>query len=177
MLVDINFNPDELVFDPEKHKYFYDDIPDHLKSLHMGDILVRLDKGIYEYWDVNEPMLDGYEFENYYDNYLPNGREYTDTYGYGVCDNYQQVLERDEDVKKFIDDPDKKFILKLCYIAKKDQPADGGWRWHKWGEYIGDLDPQYEYLYDEDDDIEGVFVYQLLEVVEVPEKDTEDDDK
>lgn len=170
MLVDINFNPDELVFDPIKHKNFYDNVSDYMKSLHMRDILVKLDTGIYEYWDVNAPLLDGYEFNHYFDNYLPSGQKYIDCYGHGVCDNYQQVLERDEDVKKFIDDPDKKFILKLCYIAKQDQPENDGWRWEKWGEYIGDQKPQYEYLYDEED-IDGVFCYELLEVIELPKKD------
>ena len=41
-----------------------------------------------------------------------------------------------------------------------------GWRWHKWGPYIGTLNPQYEYLDDENfgDDFEYVLCFELYKV-------------
>lgn len=76
--------------------------------------------------------------------------------GYGVCDNYEQVLEK----YPFIGLTENKYVLVLSPIFKKHQSPDGGWRWHKWGEYIGTHDIKHEYLYDEEG-IEHVFVYHL----------------
>lgn len=76
--------------------------------------------------------------------------------GYGVCDNYEQVLKK----YPFIESTDNKYVLVLSPIFKKHQPEDGGWRWHKWGEYIGTHDVQHEYLYDEEG-IDHVFVFHL----------------
>ena len=39
----------------------------------------------------------------------------------------------------------------------------GGWRWHKWGEYIGKHNPQYEYL-DHESGIDYVLVWKLCPV-------------
>jgi hypothetical protein len=47
-------------------------------------------------------------------------------------------------------------------VIKANQSHEGGWRWHKWGEYIGKYEPQYEYLYDEPE-IEKVYVYHIYE--------------
>lgn len=79
---------------------------------------------------------------------------------YGVCDNYEQVIAEHE----HIINPFKKFVITLTPIVKSDEPPFGGWRWHKWGEYIGTLKPQHEYIYDEDDSIEKVYVYNVYEV-------------
>jgi hypothetical protein len=51
----------------------------------------------------------------------------------------------------------------LCKISKKDQPYVGGWRWHKWGKYIGDQNPMCEYIADEPE-IDFVYVYNLYKV-------------
>lgn len=76
---------------------------------------------------------------------------------YGVCDNYEQILAHHPEVN----DPNKKFVITLTPIVKANEPSSGGWRWHKWGEYIGTLNPQHEYLYDEDDTIQQVYVYHI----------------
>lgn len=78
---------------------------------------------------------------------------------YGVADNLEQVLEYGE---RFVESP-RQFVLSLCEMRKQDQPPEGGWRWHKWGRYIGKQNPQHEYLYDEEN-IESVFVFHFLEV-------------
>lgn len=80
---------------------------------------------------------------------------------YGVCDNYQQVLEKCPELRL---DKDRKFIVTVTKIEKATQPSDGGWRWHKWGEYIGTQEPQCEYIFDEPD-IEEVFCYHIYEIL------------
>jgi hypothetical protein len=79
------------------------------------------------------------------------------SYDYGVCDSYEQVIKHHPEVN----DPDKEFVITLTPIVKADQSASGGWRWHKWGEYIGTLNPQHEYINDEDDTIQKVYVYHI----------------
>jgi hypothetical protein len=47
----------------------------------------------------------------------------------------------------------------------KDCPKcfGGGWRWHKWGPYIGTQEPKCEYIHDEPE-IEEVFTYHVYEL-------------
>lgn len=80
---------------------------------------------------------------------------------YGVCDSYEQILEQ---CPELVDSTDREFVITLTPVVKADQPAEGGWRWHKWGDYIGNLDPQYEYIYDEPF-IEKVYCYHIYELV------------
>lgn len=77
---------------------------------------------------------------------------------YGVCDNVDQIFEQ----SIIESDPDRYFIVALTEVRKENQSPDGGWRWHKWGPYIGVHEPTMEYLYDEPD-IESVFVYHIYE--------------
>jgi len=77
---------------------------------------------------------------------------------YGVCDTAQQVLDIYPILQK---DEDRAFIVMFTPVLKVNQSSDGGWRWHKWGSYIGKENPECEYLYNED--IEGVFVYHIYE--------------
>jgi hypothetical protein len=65
---------------------------------------------------------------------------------YGVCDTVEQVLEH---YKSDLENPDRKFCISFNTIVKAEQPESGGWRWNKWGSYIGTHDRQCEYLYDE----------------------------
>lgn len=59
-----------------------------------------------------------------------------------------------------------KFILLLTPIINNhDTSLWGGWRWHKWGEYIGKHNPQYEYL-DHETGIDYVLVWKLCIVKE-----------
>jgi len=49
---------------------------------------------------------------------------------YGVCDNFEQLLEH---YKPLIDDPDRDYTIGLTKVIKSNQESWGGWRWHKWG--------------------------------------------
>lgn len=147
MRVDITYNPEDFVFGGSS--IFNTDSP-QLQELKYKDILAKHNTGVYEYWNFNSPYLPNYNFKHIYEVY-------------GVCDNYQQIFERDENIQPYISDKSKKYIILLTYVDKSQQPDTGGWRWCKWGEYIGDYNSVAEYLYDEPE-IEGVFVYQLFEV-------------
>ena len=77
---------------------------------------------------------------------------------YGVVDSLAQFVEL--------------FGVKLCAskhgyavgfteVKKSEQPSEGGWRWHKWGEYYGNYEPKHEYLYHEEG-IEEVVTFSVL---------------
>ena len=57
----------------------------------------------------------------------------------GVADNIEQI-------KKY----NCVISVTPVYQDKSNEGKGGGWRWHKWGKYIGKLNHQYEYLDDED---------------------------
>ena len=77
---------------------------------------------------------------------------------YGVCDSIEQMLER----CPMLETSDRKFAVGFTLVRKADQSPQGGWRWHKWGEYIGTQEPKCEYLYDEPV-IEQAYCYNVIE--------------
>lgn len=81
---------------------------------------------------------------------------------YGVCDTPQQFLDRFRG--RLADDP-RTFCMSFTHIPKDPTNAGqgGGWRWHKWGPYIGDGEPTTEYLDDEPEFVQGVYVYHVLQ--------------
>ena len=84
---------------------------------------------------------------------------------YGVGDSIEQIKEY---FKEEIEDPNRKYFITVTPVFqdKENKGKGGGWRWHKWGEYIGKLEPKCEYLDDEDfgDDFEYVICFHLYEV-------------
>ena len=118
----------------------------------------HLDTGVYE---VNHfgcsPFIDGYK--DWPDEELVNkdGDWFSN---YGVCDNYQQILEQCPMLKE----SNRQFFITIKSVKKKEQSDWGGWRWHKWGAYIGTHEITTEYLYDEPI-VEEVFVYHIYEKV------------
>lgn len=101
-------------------------------------------------------------------NYKIKGRTFDSPIywrSYGVCDNASQVLDYYdslcEQYKEYTED--KKFVVLLVPMIRKRQPEWGGWRWHKWGRYIGKFEPKCEYLYDEQD-IDYVYCFDIVEV-------------
>lgn len=78
---------------------------------------------------------------------------------YGVADNIEQIKEfYKEQIAA-----DAPIVISVTEISKENQPEDGGWRWHKWGQYIGVKEPQCEYLYDEPE-IDSVYVFHVYAV-------------
>ena len=100
---------------------------------------------------------------NWDDRYkiFPNYEKIT----YGVADNIEQIKKYYKDE---VADTEKKYCLALTPVwqEKENKGKGGGWRWHKWGEYIGKLNPQCEYLNDEDfgDDFQYVITFTLYAV-------------
>jgi len=84
---------------------------------------------------------------------------------YGVADNIEQIKEY---YKEEVADENKKYAIALTPVwqDKSNKGKGGGWRWHKWGDYIGTLDSKCEYLDDEDfgDDFKYVIIFQLYAV-------------
>lgn len=80
--------------------------------------------------------------------------------GNGVCDNVEQVYNR----FKWLADQKEEYCIFLTPMYKKDQPKSGGWRWEKWGEYIGTKNPRADYLYDEPR-IDMVFVFSVCKII------------
>jgi ribonucleotide reductase alpha subunit len=105
----------------------------------------RLGKdGLSKRYERNSPMVD------YFDNTVEC---------YGVADNIEQI-------KEFYKDQiasNNPIVISVTEINKNTQPEDGGWRWHKWGQYIGTMEPQCEYIYDEPE-IDSVFVFHAYSV-------------
>ena len=84
---------------------------------------------------------------------------------YGVADSIEQILSF---YKEQIDSNEKYVISVTPVYQEKGGNSDGTWRWHKWGEYIGDYKPQCEYLNDEDfgDDFIGyVLTFNIHKVL------------
>ena len=79
---------------------------------------------------------------------------------YGVCDSVEQILAACPE----LENSDRKFVVTVTPIIRDQEPKQGGWRWHKWGPYIGTKKPQHEYLCDETD-IDKVLVFHIYEKV------------
>lgn len=116
------------------------------EGVYLGDFNFDLELGIPNDFCAKYPIL-------------------TDMGCYGVCDNFNQVLERG---KKDLYSCDRYFVIIFTEIKREDQDSDGGWRWHKWGEYIGNQKPMHEYLYD-DKHIDKVYCYHIIEITNYPE--------
>lgn len=74
---------------------------------------------------------------------------------YGVCDNVEQIKELYK-----LDDPEEKFTISLTPIYRNHQPEEGGWRWSKWGKYIGEQKSNAEYIFEESN-IEMIYVFHI----------------
>ena len=79
---------------------------------------------------------------------------------YGVCDHLANLFQ----VYPELLAEGRTFVVSMTPIDRDDEPEDGGWRWHKWGAYIGTQKPTCEHLYDEPD-IDLVYCYHIYEKV------------
>lgn len=128
---------------------------EHFIKLPGGEALV----GNQKRWDYEYP-----EFPDEYHKRIPPDRRHEDeTHGYfhcyGVCDSPEQLLELVGDALKA---DERQFVLSFTHVPK--EPGEGGWRWHKWGPYIGTGLITMEYLADEHEFDDGVWVYHIHQV-------------
>ena len=82
---------------------------------------------------------------------------------YGVADSWEQIVERWPELLT----DERRFVIGMTEVRRVDQSSEGGWRWHKWGEYIGTREPTTEYLADETC-IESVWTFHIYEVLTGP---------
>jgi len=114
-----------------------------------------------DYWPIPDydPTWDSKSTPEVRMAFLQEQAENNTFFGsYGVADSIEQVLEK---YKPYVDDPKNHFCFAFTEVRKDQQPARWGWRWHKWGEYIGIQEPQCEYLYDEPI-IESAWVFHVF---------------
>lgn len=113
--------------------------------------------------------LDHFNFEHTFDSTGWNTlRDYNDPIDpdnvdhceYGVCDSIDQFFDHPFG-KMIADHPKREFVVAFTHVPKGVE--DCGWRWHKWGPYIGKGEPQCEYLNDEEGFEDGVWVYHVYE--------------
>lgn len=135
-----------------------DSVHDQILSvIGQGGENVVTQEGIYicPSFSFGNQILENHEaYPKFDDNY---------EYGpYGVCDNVEQVLER---YKQWLELPGRKFCISFTKVTKSEQESQYGWRWHKWGEYIGTKEPRCEYLYDEDENIQEIYCYHIYEIL------------
>lgn len=100
---------------------------------------------------------------------------------YGVSDNASQVLDnlyhaldvyltkdsthefftRGKRLHKYLTEhPDAVYFIRFTPVFNHHNGAIGGWRWHKWGAYLGKHTPQCEYL-DKEKNIDYVLLWRL----------------
>lgn len=173
MLVDPNFVEltDEQVNSIVKYfqEHNYDFTPEEVRDEYTPE---RIDRGLYmakgyafnfnhslpdAKMDLSwppQPQIPGYwyEFPRIEDDRIPS---------YGVCDSPTQFMNK---IGKVLDQLPDEYVVGFTEVSKNEQPSEGGWRWHKWGPYIGEQDPQCEYLYNEPS-IDKVFVFEILKRV------------
>ena len=83
-------------------------------------------------------------------------------YAFGVADSIEQIQDYFE---AQINNPNVDYVLGVTPVNRdlSNKGKGGGWRWRKWGPYIGVKTPTTEYL-DDEPEIDSVLVYHLYEV-------------
>lgn len=75
---------------------------------------------------------------------------------YGVADSIEQIYQH----YRFLEASPTKYAI-MCKTIYADN--SGGWRWHKWGKYIGKHEIKCEYIADEVG-IEKVIIFSVVEI-------------
>lgn len=146
MLVDVNVNANRS-----------GDIGAILALLSGGNLdATRVGTGLYRVSHFNfGHMLPRGQWEDY-----PDLSRFGDDWcAYGVCDSTEQFMTALGD--KLAADA-AEFVVSFTRVAKSEEPPEYGWRWHKWGPYIGTQTPQCEYIYNEPE-IDEVYCYHVFE--------------
>lgn len=119
--------------------------------IELLDSVVHLDTGMYQ--------IPAFNADVHTDDIQNSDHIRLETFqGYGVCDTPEQAVTYLG--LRGLPDP---YVIFFTEITKADEPKTDGWRWHKWGPYIGTQNPQCEYIADEPE-IERVFVFEVYPV-------------
>jgi hypothetical protein len=117
--------------------------------------IIPIKKGFYQ--------IGHFSFNSYIESLMKEqwptlGKGFPDCFG--VCDSPEQFMKKFE---KRLESSKRKFVVSFTPVLKKNQEPSGGWRWHKWGPYIGTKKPTHEYLYDEPN-IDAVYCFHVYEL-------------
>ena len=77
---------------------------------------------------------------------------------YGVADDISNILEHHPELS---DSDERQFVVFMTEVRREEEPTLDGWRWDKWGDYIGRHTPKHEYLSHEEN-IDSIFVYHIF---------------
>lgn len=79
---------------------------------------------------------------------------------YGLCDHWSQLLVKFPQLVSSV----IPYLVRVHEVRRQDQPESGGFRFHKWGSYIGAFldETHYEYLYDSG--LESVYTYEVYQM-------------
>lgn len=112
--------------------------------------------------------------------YIPGdwGRYVLNKRNIEITPEIELELESEITLGDYLRNSERKFVVGFnpIFQEKENKGKGGGWRWHKWGGYIGKHNVQYEYLDDEDltdinqDYILCFHIYEIKEVEEVEEE-------
>ncbi len=120
----------------------------------------RLQRGVYQIGHFgSSAFLNGYE--HYPDLFAKDEDEnYSYPGCYGVCDGIENLMQR----IPMLEESKRQFVITLKRVDRdlSNKGQGGGWRWHKWGQYIGAKEPTTEYL-DDEPEIDHVFCYHIYE--------------
>lgn len=141
----------------------------------------RVAPGVYAAWsleyDIEGLIASEYPFEPWLDYRHPERwpyergsdessralaaafREEGRPHHHGVCDSWEQIIQT---WPRLLSDP-RPFIIGIAPVYREHQSERQGWRWEKWGKYIGTQRSVADYLYDEPE-IDVVHVFHILEV-------------
>lgn len=133
------------------------DIAVFMEKLDGGTVPLRLQKGVYQMAGFG---LDNWLVGQIKETYPDFGANDDAFSCYGVADSPGQILVAGG---RLLLAEDRKFVIGVTYISADEQPESGGWRWHKWGPYIGTGVPTTEYIHDEQY-LRQVYVYHVYEV-------------
>lgn len=75
---------------------------------------------------------------------------------YGLCDNADQILKK----WGHLEAGKQRHFITMTPIYREFEPSSGGFRFHKWGEYIGEHELEYEYLVDQTD-IDVIYSFHI----------------
>lgn len=122
-----------------------------------GGGAVRLQQGVYQIGHYGSSAFLA-EYEHYPELTADDSEVYLGPYG--VCDGVDNLLA----VYPILVESPRQFVVTLKCVRRdlSNKGKGGGWRWHKWGAYIGSLEPTTEYL-DDEPEIEQVFCYHIYE--------------
>lgn len=120
-----------------------------------GGPIVEIETGIY--------LCPHHNFGNDILNQKEDYFDFENLSSYGVSDNIEQVKEK---YSKWLNNKDLNFCISFTLVSKNEQSETGGWRWHKWGNYIGTKKPKHEYLFNEDDSINEVYCFHIYQILD-----------